>query len=55
MGSKRILAIDAGTTGIRTILFDKDSRVSDVAAVGVTTQRGTSLIWDRTVTDSAEF
>lgn len=92
MATRRILAIDAGTTGIRTILFDQSSRVlaksyqefsqitpapgllehdpieiwvttlglikqtlatadctpSDVAAIGVTTQRGTSLLWDRT-------
>lgn len=92
MCSRRILAIDAGTTGIRTLLFDQSSRIlsksyrefsqhtpapgllehdpieiwettlgliketlakagcapSDVAAVGVTTQRGTSLLWDRT-------
>ena len=27
MSSKQILAIDAGTTGIRTILFDQSSRV----------------------------
>lgn len=91
MSPMRILAIDAGTTGIRTILFDQSSRVlsksyrefsqitpapglfeqdpteiwettlrliretltragcapSDVAAIGVTTQRGTSLLWDR--------
>lgn len=95
MSVRGILAIDAGTTGIRTILFDKSSRVlsksyqefsqmtpapgllehdpseiwettlrliketlmkagcapADVAAVGVTTQRGTSLIWDRTTTE----
>lgn len=91
MSSRRILAIDAGTTGIRTILFDQSSRVlsksyqefsqitpapgllehdpieiwtttlglikqtlaragcapAEVAAVGVTTQRGTSILWDR--------
>lgn len=86
-----ILSLDAGTTGVRAILFDKEARVlaqayepipssypkpgwleqdpegtleaclkvmheslktarvnpSDVAAIGIATQRSTNLIWDR--------
>ncbi|OLB64990.1 MAG: glycerol kinase [Actinobacteria bacterium 13_2_20CM_2_72_6] len=56
MTSTYLAAIDQGTTSTRCIVFDVDGRIvaldraglsrADIAAIGITNQRETTLVWD---------
>src|SRR5919106_262037 len=43
-----VLAIDAGTTGVTTLVVDEAGvAASSLAAIGITNQRETTVVWDR--------
>lgn len=42
---KYILSIDQGTTGSRAIVYDRKG--NKIAAIGITNQRETTVIWDK--------